>query len=145
MNKEERTLSAEELALWCRQFDHHNPGLNHDNVYQIYEHLRENCPVTSSEQYGGFRVVSRYADIVTALMDPTTFCSSQGVHIPRQEGQMKVIPIDFDPPLHTRYRRIFTEALLSTYPPFRLDGKVIWSHMEGGHHMGVRSLPVTFL
>jgi cytochrome P450 len=44
-------------------------------------------------------------------MDPLTFCSGKGVHIPRQEGQMDVIPIDFDPPLHTQYRRIFTEAL----------------------------------
>lgn len=111
MNKEERMLSDKDLAMWCSQFDHHDASLNHDTVYQIYEHLRESCPVTRSERYGGFWVVSHYADIVTALMDPTTFCSGQGVHIPRQEGQMKVIPIDFDPPLHTQYRRIFTEVL----------------------------------
>ena len=111
MNEAKRTLSDEELELWCSQFDHHALNLNHDNVYQIYEHLRESCPVTKSENYGGFWVVSSYADIVTALMNPTTFCSSKGVHIPRQEGQMSVIPIDFDPPLHTQYRKIFTDAL----------------------------------
>ena len=111
MNKAERALSNEDLTMWCSHFDHHASSLNHGNVYQIYEHLRESCPVTRSERYGGFWVVSRYADIVTVLMDPTTFCSSKGVHIPRQEGQMHVIPIDFDPPMHTQYRRIFTDAL----------------------------------
>jgi len=111
MNKAERTLSDEDLAMWCSQFDHHDSSLNHNNVYQIYEHLRDTCPVTRSERYGGFWVVSRYVDIVTVLMDPITFCSGKGVHIPRQEGQMDVIPIDFDPPIHTQYRKIFTEAL----------------------------------
>ncbi len=49
MNKAERTLSDEDLAMWCSHFDHHDPSLNHDNVYQIYEHLRESCPVTSGK------------------------------------------------------------------------------------------------
>ena len=111
MSKVQETLSNEDLMMWCGHFDHHASSLNHDNVYQIYEHLRETCPVAKSENYGGFWVVSRYANIVTALMDSTTFCSGQGVHVPRQEGQMNVIPIDFDPPLHTQYRKIFTEVL----------------------------------
>lgn len=111
MNDVEKTLSDEELAMWCSHFDNHDANLTHSNVHQIYGHLREACPVTRSERYGGFWVVSRYADIVTVLMDPVTFSSGKGVHIPRQEGQMHVIPIDFDPPVHTQYRRIFTEAL----------------------------------
>lgn len=41
--------------------------------------------------------------------------------------------------------RLLLEVLLSTYPPFRIDGEVAWSHMEGGHHMGVRSLSPSFL
>ncbi len=67
--------------------------------------------MTWADRYGGFWVVSRYADIITALMDPVTFSSTEGVHIPRQEGQMKSIPIDYDPPIHTRYRKIFNDAL----------------------------------
>ncbi|HCI78089.1 MAG TPA: cytochrome P450, partial [Ktedonobacter sp.] len=41
--------------------------------------------------------------------------------------------------------RLLLEALLNRYPSFRINGEVVWSHMEGGHHMGVRSLPITFL
>ena len=100
-----------DLSAWCPHFDHHDPTLTHDNVYRVYDHLRQTCPITWSDSYDGFWVVSRYADIVTVLMDPATFSSANGVHIPRQAGQMKSIPIDYDPPAHTQYRKIFNDAL----------------------------------
>ena len=111
MKPAEHSFSDTNLWAWCPHFDHHDPTLTHANAYQIYEHLRHECPVAWSDRYDGFWVVSRYADIVTALMDPVTFSSAQGVHIPRQEGQMKSIPIDYDPPIHTQYRKIFNDAL----------------------------------
>ena len=107
----EYSLSDTDLSAWCPHFDHHDPALTHDKVYQVYEHLRHECPVSWSESYGGFWVISRYADIVTALMDPVTFSSAEGVHLPRQEGQLKSIPIDYDQPIHTQYRKIFNDAL----------------------------------
>ena len=111
MKPAKHSFSDTDLSAWCPHFDHHDPTLTHDNVYQVYEHLRHECPITWSDRYGGFWVVSRYADIVTALMDPETFSSAEGVHLPRQEGQMKSIPIDYDPPIHTQYRKIFNDAL----------------------------------
>ncbi len=111
MKPAEHSFSDTNLSAWCPHFDHHDPTFTHANAYQIYEHLRHECPVTWSDRYDGFWVVSRYADIATALMDPVTFSSAQGVHIPRQEGQMKSIPIDYDPPIHTQYRKIFNDAL----------------------------------
>ncbi len=107
----EHSLSDTNLSAWCPHFDHHDPALTHDNVYQVYEHLRQECPVTRSDRYGGFWVISRYADIVTALMDPVTFSSAEGAHLPRQEGQQKSIPLDYDPPAHTLYRKVFNDAL----------------------------------
>ncbi|HEV2663179.1 MAG TPA: cytochrome P450, partial [Ktedonobacteraceae bacterium] len=41
--------------------------------------------------------------------------------------------------------RILLEELLNAYPPFQLAGEAVWSHMEGGHHMGVARLPVEFI
>ena len=111
MKSTEHSLSGSDLSAWCPHFDHHDPALTHNKVYQVYEHLRQECPVARSDRYGGFWVISRYADIVTALMDPGTFSSAEGVHLPRQEGQQKSIPIDYDPPLHTQYRKIFNDAL----------------------------------
>ena len=111
MKPAEHSFSDTDLSAWCPHFDHHDSTLTHDRVYQVYEHLRQECPIMWSDRYGGFWVVSRYADIVTALMDPVTFSSAEGVHLPRQEGQMKSIPIDYDPPTHTQYRKIFNDAL----------------------------------
>ena len=111
MKPTEHSLLGSDLSAWCSHFDHHDPALTHDNVYQVYEHLRQECPMERSDRYSGFWVVSRYADIVMALMDPVTFSSAEGVHLPRQEGQQKSIPIDYDPPMHTRYRKIFNDAL----------------------------------
>ena len=122
MKSAEHSLSGADLPTWCPHFDHHDPTLTHDNVYQVYEHLRHECPVAWSERYGGFWVVSRYADIVAALMDPVTFSSADGVHLPRQEGQQTLIPIDYDPPIHTLYRKIFNDALnvrlIRSHEPF---------------------------
>ncbi len=111
MKPTEHSLSDTDLSAWCPHFDHHDPALTHDNVYQVYKHLRLECPVAWSDRYDGFWAVSRYADIVTALMDPVTFSSAEGAHLPRQEGQQKSIPLDYDPPIHTRYRKIFNDAL----------------------------------
>ena len=41
--------------------------------------------------------------------------------------------------------RILLEELLNAHPPFELASEAVWSHMEGGHHMGVARLPVKFL
>ncbi len=41
--------------------------------------------------------------------------------------------------------RILLKELLIAHPPFQLTGEAVWSHMEGGHHMGVARLPVEFL
>ncbi len=103
--------SDADLSVWCSHFDHHNLAFTHDVVYRVYDQLRQTCPVSWSDRYGGFWVVSRYADIVTALMDSATFSSADGVHVPRQPGQMKSIPIDYDAPAHTQYRKIFNDAL----------------------------------
>ena len=54
MKPTEHSLSDSDLSAWCPHFDHHDPALTHDNVYQVYEHLRQECPVARSDQYGGF-------------------------------------------------------------------------------------------
>jgi cytochrome P450 len=41
--------------------------------------------------------------------------------------------------------RILLEEFAQRHPPFRLAGEPTHSRMEGGHHMGVASLPVEFV
>ncbi len=80
MKPVEHSFSGTDLSAWCPHFDHYDPALTYDNVYQVYDHLQHECPVAWSDRYGGFWILSRYADIVTALMDSGTFSSGEGVH-----------------------------------------------------------------
>jgi cytochrome P450 len=81
--------------------------------------LRAECPVARSELFGGYWVLTRYADIKRALADPETFSSSSPI-IPRLEAEefLGSIPVTLDPPEHTGYRRI----LAPLFSPKRLAG-----------------------
>src|SRR5690242_11073900 len=86
-------------------FDHQNRELMVD-PYPTYAELRETCPVAHTDAHGGFWVVSRYRDVYTAEHDWQTFSAADGVAIPSlmEIGAPSQIPLESDPPEHTRYR-----------------------------------------
>jgi cytochrome P450 len=98
-----------------QSFDHWDPDLAVD-PYPVYRALRDRCPVAHSDEYGGFRVLSRYADIDAAAQDTATF-SSRSISIPVEIGLggLRVPPLDQDPPEHTRFR----QRLLPFFSPGR--------------------------
>ena len=68
--------------------------------------LRETTPVAYTPHNGGHWVVSRYRDIHQVISDPATF-SNRPDTIPRSlHEQNPLVPITFDPPEHTHYRRL---------------------------------------
>ncbi|GGL10316.1 cytochrome P450 [Nocardia jinanensis] len=73
--------------------------------YPTYAKLRDGCPVAHSAQFGGFWMLSRYADVKEAARDPELFTSSQGVTLPPIGNPMPFLPIELDPPEHIKYRR----------------------------------------
>lgn len=76
-----------------------------------YAKLRDRCPVGRS-QMGGMSMVyiSRYEDVTWALRHPEYF-SSEGD--PMALSEQPMIPLQVDPPRHTKYRRLVS-------PPFSL-------------------------
>ncbi|WP_199434228.1 cytochrome P450 [Qaidamihabitans albus] len=90
--------------------DPYSPDLTEPGVWDVYETARAAGPAAWSERRGGFWVVTNFDDVRAALRDPQTFSSASGHRIPT-DGNQRAIPIDFDPPLHTAYRRLMTEAL----------------------------------
>jgi cytochrome P450 len=72
--------------------------------YEFWAALRDQEPVARSDHHGGFWIVSRYADIMAAACDPATFSSQDGTGTP--PIPTKLLPIDTDPPLHQKYRKI---------------------------------------
>ncbi|WP_406630733.1 cytochrome P450 [Amycolatopsis sp. WGS_07] len=88
-------------------FDPYAETLTEPEVWSVYADLQARCPVAHSPERGGFWMVSRFDDVRAALKDPETFSSAWGHRVPTtvEHGS---IPINFDPPLHTQYRKLMT-------------------------------------
>lgn len=81
--------------------------------YAYWKSLREQDPVGRSDKYGGFNVITRYADILEAAGDPERFTSTDGAGIPALP-MVGMIPIDVDPPQQKKFRDILNPALTVT-------------------------------
>jgi cytochrome P450 len=96
-------------------FDHHSPEHAVD-PWSAYRAMRQLCPVVQSDAYGGFKVVTSYRNVTAIAQDPATFSSHHdadgtgngygGVTIP--SAPLRSIPVETDPPEHTRYRRVLS-------------------------------------
>ena len=75
--------------------------------------LRESCPVGWSDQVWhergdrGFWVVNNYADVMAAATNPRGFINAQGATpVQFDLDVLRQIPLETDPPLHRRIRRV---------------------------------------
>lgn len=79
-----------------------------DQIYEIYDDLRERCPVAHSSQHGGYWLVTGYEQVKEIYRDHDTF-SSGHTNIPRIPGQdSPMLPLETDPPEHSVYRKLLT-------------------------------------
>lgn len=108
------------------EFDHHS-RFHAEHWRQIFRSAREReCPVLHSSRYGGYRVLTRHADVLAASNDWKHFSSERswsadgsdeglGTAIPPR--MMRVGFLDMDPPLSLAYRRCvnrwFTRASIN--------------------------------
>ena len=89
-------------------FDHHDPHFVKDPE-SVFGPMREEHPLVHSELYGGFWVLTRYDDVTAAALDHESFTSAVvGTTIipPSQPREYPLLPIELDPPEHTRYRAL---------------------------------------
>ena len=84
--------------------DHHSEYfLNHN--YEIYDELRQRCPVSHSTAWDGFWLFTDYDVTYQAAQDTDTFSSRPQKGVPMASDAV-FIPIDSDPPLLREYRNI---------------------------------------
>ena len=98
----------------CVTFDHHDPRFVEDPAERVRPILEE-PPLLHSDLYGGFWLLTRYEDVTQAALDYESFTSAvPGMTIipPSQPRTYPLIPIELDPPAHTRYRGL-VNALFS--------------------------------
>ena len=106
---EHPALSPERVQHFVENFDYHDAELWTD-PYAVYEAMRNRCPIAHSPNHGGHWVITRYEHAHAAFQDPATF-SSAVIAVPNNIGQQRpLIPIQLDPPDHSRYRRLLNPA-----------------------------------
>lgn len=103
-------MTATEFVQIRDHFDQTAEGFA-GRALDVYRVMREKCPITHSDQLGGFWVVSKYDTIVKILRQPEIFVSGEGIVLPPLPFPGRGIPTESDPPEHTEYRSVFMPFL----------------------------------
>ena len=107
---------------WATDYDVLDPGYV-VAPYGMWDELRSACPVAHTDRWGGSFLPTRYADIAAVAHDVERF-SSRDVGVvggdEPLEGMpdLRLPPIDSDPPDHTWARRL----ILPWFSHLRVDG-----------------------
>ena len=91
---------------WCREHFDHLASEVADDLFPILARMRSVCPVTHSDQYGGFWVITKYEDVFRVAEDWETFSSAHGLTVPVAPIAVRNLPTESDPPLHRHYKRL---------------------------------------
>jgi cytochrome P450 len=101
-------------------YDFADPALR-ASLHERLTDLRTECPVGWSERYGGFWLLTTYADVQDAARDHQRYTTTRGIMIPPTGASMPVIPAELDPPEHTPYRKLalpyFTAPAIARLEP----------------------------
>lgn len=89
-------------------FDQHDPAFIEDPA-AVFAPIREQHPVLHSDRYGGFWLLTRYADVTASALDCDGLTSAVPgtTLIPSTQPRTEpLLPLELDPPEHTRYRAL---------------------------------------
>jgi cytochrome P450 len=85
--------------------DHHGPEFREHN-YAIMADLQGRCPVAKSSAWDGYWLFTSYDAVFDACQDPELFSSHMAKAIPSAGNPAPFIPIDIDPPMLQKYRKL---------------------------------------
>ncbi len=89
-------------------FDQHDPRFVKDPE-SVIGPIREQQPLLHSDRYGGFWLLTRYDDVTAAALDCEQLTSAVPgtTLIPSTQPRTEpLLPLELDPPDHTRYRAL---------------------------------------
>lgn len=97
------------ITDWATEFDHTNPEYG-ARAPEIWDDLRERCPIAHSEAFGGTWLPVRHEDVAAIAADTEHFTSRGVVVGPDRPGDNAPVgeapPITSDPPFHAIARRL---------------------------------------
>lgn len=91
-------------------YSHHDPAFAQD-PYALFSAVRSGCPMGHSDQLGGFYFPTTHEGVKRVFSDFRTFTSTEGAGLPDQ--MVRLLPVDLDPPQHTRWRRVLNRFFTS--------------------------------
>ncbi|NLR72977.1 cytochrome P450 [Novosphingobium sp. ERN07] len=99
-----------------------------EDIHLGWHSLHESAPdIFWTPRNGGHWVITRYEDQVKVLTDPEHF-SSRELHIPPMNNGVMMIPLNLDPPEHTRYRAVLMKHF-GPGPIARMEPKLVaWAN-----------------
>lgn len=100
-------MAQEPTIDWATDYDLGDPRYE-ESPYEIWDELRDACPVAHTERRGGSFLPTKYDDVAAIAYDTDHFSSRQTSVLPLPEGASLLVapPITSDPPFHTEARRI---------------------------------------
>lgn len=122
---------------WQQHFDPNSDDLA-PRLYETMAAMRSRRPVAHSDQYDGFWVVTKYADVSDVARDWETYSSAHGLTVPTAPIAIRNLPVEVDPPIQRVYKRIinpyFTPKAVAAYeqPTRRLVNRLIDGFIESG-------------
>ena len=80
-------------------------------AHAVWKRLHDEAPVYRNDQYDFF-ALSRYDDVLRAVLDTQTFCSAHGTVLEMMTEESGALPmmIFMDPPEHTWHRKVVSRA-----------------------------------
>ncbi len=100
-------MAVDPVSDWATDFDVGDPTYE-ANPFEIWNDLRQQCPMARTERRGGAVLPTRYDDVAEIAYDTEHFSSRDVSVLPTPAGATPLMapPITSDPPFHTEARRI---------------------------------------
>jgi cytochrome P450 len=109
-------MVAEQRHDWAADYDIFEQEYVRD-PYQIWDELRNSCPVAHSDRWGSSWLPTRFEDVFAIAHDHERFSSRSITVTPVPHEQVaaadysiRALPISVDPPMHTWSRRLLLPA-----------------------------------
>jgi cytochrome P450 len=93
-----------------------------EEAYALFEEARGACPVAYSRERGGYYLLMDHRDVKAAHTDWQRLSGAPSIMRPLVD-RPPLFPLEVDPPVHTGWRRLFTEAF-NTRTPGRIEARV---------------------
>jgi cytochrome P450 len=135
-------MTVEPIKDWKTDYDIFDPSYI-KNPFQIWDELREECPIAHSERWGGSWMPTRYADLFALAKDTRHFSSvnplvvpiapPEGFSEPNESEQFYGVsapPITSDPPEHTWAKNLLL-------PPFSMKAVAKYEKLTREHCRGL--------